>query len=183
VAVVRLTPQGIGLCRELGLSLVRTEWERLIRDHHGEAWQRHTAATLVFAHFARQCGYRVQVAPSPSLFTQPDVIIEKKGKRLEIEIEVLRHLKPRYSDMQGYYRYDPNWIRKYLNQYTQQGKVAFCTLTPTRRLRLSGELRRHWEGVATDLLTLSEQRRKKRLSDIWVERWNAYDLHSENMAK
>ncbi len=162
-AVLRLTDEGVAFATELGCPIRKSEWDILVERHNAETHWRHAFAVLLFAFQARRRGWRVEVCPplDHPLF-QPDVLVEKDGERIYVEVEVLRNPRKRKDGA------DNTWVRKWLNQYRFQRRVAVCTLTPKRMRGILAYLKPRLPGMATELTTLA----KHPESDLWLERWS-----------
>jgi len=160
--VLHLTDKGLALAREMGFEVRPSEWDILAERHHGEEYQQHAFAILLFAFHARRRGWRVEVCPEVDhLLVEPDVLVEKDGERVYVEVEVLRNPRKRRDGA------DNTWVRKWRNQWQFQRRVAVCTLTPRRMQGIVRYLKPRYPGMATDLATLARQPE----SDLWVERW------------
>ncbi len=161
-AVLRLTDKGFVFAFELGCAVRKSEWDILAERHNAEVHRQHAFAVLLFAFQARRRGWKVQVCPKvDSPLVEPDVLVEKDGERVYVEVEVLRHPRKRRDGA------DNTWVRKWYNQYHFQGRVAVCTLTPKRMQGIVRYLKPRWRGMATELTTLA----KNPYSDLWLERW------------
>ncbi len=162
-AVLHLTDEGVAFATELGCPIRKSEWDILVERHNAETHWRHAFAVLLFAFHARRRGWRVEVCPplDHPLF-QPDVLVEKDGERIYVEVEVLRNPRKRKDGA------DNTWVRKWLNQYRFQRRVAVCTLTPKRMRGILAYLKPRLPGMATELTTLA----KHPESDLWLERWS-----------
>jgi len=161
-AVLRLTDNGVVFAAELGCPICPSEWDILVREHNAKEHQRHAFAVLLFAFQARRRGWRVEVCPEVDhLLVEPDVLVEKDGERVYVEVEVLRHPRKRRDGP------DNTWVRKWRNQWQFQRRVAVCTLTPRRMQGIVRYLKPRYPGMATDLATLARQPE----SDLWVDRW------------
>ena len=161
-AVLRLTDNGAAFAAELGCPIRKSEWDVLLESHNAEKHRRHAFAILLFAYHARRRGWRVEVCPQvDSRLFAPDVLVEKDGERIYVEVEVLRHPRRRKDGA------DNTWVRKWINQYEFQGLVAVCTLTPKRRAGITAYLKPRWRGAATDIRTLAASPN----SSLWAERW------------
>jgi len=161
-AVLRLTDKGIVFAFELGCAVRKSEWDILAERHNAEVHRQHAFAILLFAFQARRRGWQVQVCPKvDSPLVEPDVLVEKGGERVYVEVEVLRNPRKRRDGA------DNTWVRKWYNQYHFQGRVAVCTLTPKRMQGIVRYLKPRWRGMATELTTLA----KNPYSDLWLERW------------
>ncbi len=163
-AVVRLTELGADFTmREYGVTVKPSEWEILVQRHNAEEHTHHAFAILLFAYHARRRGWRVEVCPEvDNPLVEPDVLVEKNGERIYVEVETLRHPRKRRDGA------DNTWVRKWINQYNFQRRVAVCTLTPKRMQGILRYLKPRFTGVATELTTLARQPE----SDLWLERWN-----------
>ena len=161
-AVLRLTDKGFVFAFELGCAVRKSEWDILAEHHNAEVHRQHAFAVLLFAFQARRRGWQVQVCPKvDSPLVEPDVLVEKDGERVYVEVEVLRNPRKRRDGA------DNTWVRKWYNQYHFQGRVAVCTLTPKRMQGIVRYLKPRWRGMATELTTLA----KNPYSDLWLERW------------
>jgi len=161
-AVLRLTDKGVAFATELGCPIRQSEWDILVERHNAQEHPNHAFAVLLFAYHARRRGWRVEVCPPVNHpLVEPDVLVEKDGERIYVEVEVLRHPRKRKDGA------DNTWVRKWLNQHRFQGRVAVCTLTPKRMQGILRYLRPRFPGVATELTTLA----KNPESDLWLERW------------
>lgn len=162
-AVVTLTDIGREAARIfLSLQARPSEWQLLAEKHSAEEYQRHALSVLVFAYHARRRGWKVQICPeTASSLYLPDVLVEKDGERVYVEVEVLRHPRKRKDGA------DNTWVRKWINQHDFQKQVAVCTLTPKRREGIRAYLKPRWRGMATDILTLATNPN----GDLWAERW------------
>jgi hypothetical protein len=162
-AVLRLTENGVAFAYELGCPIRKSEWDILVQKHNAEEHPNHAFAILLFAYHARRRGWRVEVCPLvDNPLVEPDVLVEKDGERIYVEVEVLRHPRKRRDGA------DNTWVRKWINQYRFQRRVAVCTLTPKRMQGILRYLKPRYPGVATELTTLAKQPD----SDLWLERWN-----------
>ncbi|GIV64811.1 MAG: hypothetical protein KatS3mg046_071 [Bellilinea sp.] len=161
-AVLRLTDKGKVFAVELGCPIRKSEWDILAERHNAEEHRQHAFAVLLFAYQARRRGWQVQVCPPvDNPLVEPDVLVEKDGEWVYVEVEVLRHPRKRRDGA------DNTWIRKWYNQYNFQRRVAVCTLTPKRMQGIVRYLKPRWRGMATELTTLA----KNPYSDLWLERW------------
>jgi len=161
-AVLRLTDKGFVFAFELGCAVRKSEWDILAERHNAEVHRQHAFAVLLFAFQARRRGWQVQVCPKvENPLVEPDVLVEKDGERVYVEVEVLRNPRKRRDGA------DNTWVRKWYNQYHFQGRVAVCTLTPKRMQGIVRYLKPRWRGMATELTTLA----KNPYSDLWLERW------------
>jgi len=165
-AILRLTDSGVVFAAELGCPIRRSEWDILTQKHNAEEHANHAFAILLFAYHARRRGWRVEVCPPVNHpLVEPDVLVEKGDERLYVEVEVLRHPRKRKDGA------DNTWVRKWINQYAFQKRVAVCTLTPKRMQGILRYLKPRFPGVASELSTLA----KHPDSDLWLERWGRYD--------
>lgn len=161
-AVLRLTDNGVAFATELGCPIRKSEWDILVQRHNAEEHSQHAFAVLLFAFQSRRRGWHVEVRPKvDNPLVEPDVLVEKDGERVYVEVEVLRHPRKRRDGA------DNTWVRKWHNQYDFQGRVAVCTLTPRRMQGIMRYFKPRWRGMATELTTLA----KNPQSDLWLERW------------
>jgi hypothetical protein len=161
-AVLRLTDRGVLFAVELGCPVRPSEWDILVQRHNAEEHPKHAFAILLFAFQARRRGWQVEVCPQvDNPLVEPDVLVEKDGERIYVEVETLRNPRKRRDGA------DNTWVRKWNNQYAFQRQVAVCTLTPKRMQGILRYLKAYFPGVATELTTLA----KHPESDLWLERW------------
>jgi hypothetical protein len=163
-AVLRLTDKGIVFAAELGCPVRPSEWDILAERHNAEVHRQHAFAILLFAFQARRRGWQVEVCPQVDHpLVEPDVLVEKDGERVYVEVEVLRHPKRRKEGAGA----DNTWVRKWRNQWQFQKRVAVCTLTPKRMQGIVRYLKPRYPGMATELTTLARHPE----SDLWLARW------------
>lgn len=157
LAVVQLTAKGQDLCQNFGWTLERSEWERMRTLHSADHQPRHTGAVLTFAYHARLRGWKTQVLPpveSPAFF--PDLLVEKDGRRMYVEVELGSRKAQKWRNIQG-----------------EQGFVALCSKTPTTRKTLIAECRQVGAvGMATDLVTLYREAQETEVGPLWDEEWS-----------
>ncbi len=155
----RLTDAGREFCQAVGWQPVESEWERLIRLHEGERQEEHALAVLYFAIMSRARGYAVSVLPETRAGnTPPDVLLERNGERILVEVELGRHDR----------------TAKWKNLQAAQGFAAICTLYPEDRERLAADCKlAHIPGRATDLETLRSVKLSYDMSaePLWAEEW------------
>ncbi len=155
----RLTDTGREFCQAVGWQPVESEWERLVRLHEGERQREHTLAVLYFALMSRARGYTVTVLPETRAgSTPPDVLLERDGERVLVEVELGRHER----------------TTKWQNLQAAQGFAAVCTLYPEERERLVNDCKlAHIPGRATDLETLRSIKLGREISPapLWAEEW------------
>lgn len=160
LTVVRLTPRGRDLCAGFGWPLAESEWERMLARHSADSQPRHTGAVLTFVHHARLRGWKTQALPpldSPVFF--PDVLVEKDGRQMYVEVELGSRKLPKWRNMQA-----------------AQGFVALCAKTPDSRRSLIQECRRvNAAGLATDLASLFQSAREKDFGPLWIEEFGYTD--------
>ncbi len=95
-AVLRLTDKGVALAFDLGYPVRKSEWDILAERHRAEDYRQHAFAILLFAYHARRRGWRVEVCPPVDHpLVEPDVLVEKDGERVYVEVEVLRNPRKR----------------------------------------------------------------------------------------
>ncbi len=105
-SLVRLNRHGRGLCRRLATQDSRwkpreTQWERMRRVHEGKKHEpNHTLACLVFAYQVRLRGYGAGVMPNYQVGRfVPDVLIQKNGKELYVEVELGTGKQAKWKNM------------------------------------------------------------------------------------
>ena len=157
LTVVRLTKEGRALCHSFGWEVVESDWDRLLRLHSADSQPRHTGAVLTFVHHARLRGWKTEVLPqvgNPVFF--PDVLVEKDGQKLYVEVELGTRKASKWHNMQAF-----------------QGLVALCARTPESRKSLIAECRQEeTRGLATDLTTLYRQSKNSDIGPLWAEEWS-----------
>jgi hypothetical protein len=153
IALARLSDEGRKLAAALGLPVVESEWDRLLRLHGGERQQGHAALVCLFAWHARRRGYATQVCPHVDGRAEPDILLAKGNEKIYVEVEAESGSVERR-------------MRKWRNQAALQGMVALAAPTPELRQRLAREAHAaSKKGLATDMTSL-------RTSDeLWVQRW------------
>ncbi len=159
---------------QFGWEILPSDWEILVNRHQAEGQTRHAAAILYFAYHARLRGWKVEICPvvNSDCF-MPDVLVEKSGQPIYVEIE----LNP-YRDLKESKRNSSLWPRKWKNQYDYQKQVAICTLTPARRKYFSCILSQFWPGLVTDLFTLRKGANEEPKSELWIDEFNSKFLES-----
>lgn len=169
--LLRLTQAGQVFAAEQGFVVRPSEWDVLRLRHEGGQNSKHALGVLLFAYHARKRGWRVEVCPRVDHpLVVPDVLVERDGERVFVEVEMLRN--PRRLRRGS----DNTWVRKWANQYRFQGFVAVCTTTPHKRAGITAYLKRHYPGMATDLMSLA----RDGSSDLWLERWSEKDIFRQD---
>lgn len=154
IVIIRLTDLGRSVVRAMGVPIVESEWERLMRLHGGERQQKHAAQVCLFTHYARKRGWRTEVCPKVDPPADPDALIEKDGKRIYVEVEAGSGTPERR-------------MKKWRNQRNLQGFVALCAPSESIRRTLVNEARSNTKkGMATDFLWLRENDH-----GLWAETW------------
>jgi len=154
-SVLALTEKGRGLAQAMGLEPRESEWARLIRLHGGETQQGHALLVLLFAWQARKRGWNVAVCPTVDGPAEPDVLIEKGGERIYVEVEAESGTGERR-------------MKKWKNMVHLQGFAALAAPDEGVRKRLVQEARATSEhGMATDIQSLLSGNSQ----DIWMEVW------------
>jgi hypothetical protein len=138
---------------------VPSEWDRLIASHGGAAQTAHAGLVCAFTYHARLRGYTTAVCSDPNGAAAPDVLLERGGEKVYVEVEAASGGVERR-------------LRKWRNQVTLQGKAAICATTPEVRTSLVNEARTAGaeHGLATDVQTLYETQ-EARDSPLWVVAW------------
>ncbi len=153
--LVWLTEKGRDLARAMGLEPRESEWARLMRLHGGERQQGHALLTLLFAWQARKRGWQVEVCPAVDGPAEPDVLVERGGERIYVEVEAESGTSERR-------------MKKWRNMVDLQGFVALVAPDQGTLKRLVQEARAASErGLATDIQTLLSEDSQ----DIWMEVW------------
>ena len=160
--LVWLSEAGKRLLQKQGQPVVSSEWETLQDKHGGPKQQGHGVQVCLFTYLARSHGWQTTVCPalpadvsSPS---QPDVLLEREGERLYVEVEAGSGEVERR-------------MAKWRNLAQWQGRVALAAPSPALRRTLVAEAQAAGtQGVATDMTTLRPAWDEKQ-SDIWLEEW------------
>jgi hypothetical protein len=160
----QLTPQGRVMYKAVfGKEPVETEWERLIRLHRGDENKAHAAACSLFALQARWRGYTTTMLPDLSQAgkARPDILIEKNGKCLAVEVEMsTKDNIAKWRNLAG----------------INDGLAVLCAGTSARRKRLAGDCRlAKIPGMATDVEFFRSPGYAKEgydhTSPLWAEEW------------
>ncbi len=155
VAVVTLTDEGKAVARAMGIEPVESEWERLMRLHGGEAQAKHAVMVCVFTYQARKRGWSTHVCPDVAGPADPDVLVEKDGEKIYVEVE---------GESGG----EERRMKKWRNMADFQGFVALAAVNEAMRERLVGEAKgASKRGMATDIQYLI----RNPDGDLWAERW------------
>jgi len=150
IMIITLTDLGRNVVKAMGAPLVESEWERLMRLHGGERQQKHAAQVCLFTHYARRGGWATQVCPEVEPPADPDVLIEKDGQRIYVEVEAASGSVERR-------------MKKWRNQRQLQGFTAICAPTENVRRTLVAEAGAGGKsGKATDFEWLRRQGRPER---------------------
>jgi hypothetical protein len=158
IIINTLTDLGRTVVQEMGVPIVESEWERLMRLHGGERQQKHAAQVCLFAHYARKRGWTTQICPEVKPPADPDILIEKEGERIYVEVEAGSGSPKRR-------------MKKWRNQRNLQGFVAICAPTESTRNMLVREARANSKkGVATDFMWLRAHKTEPELG-IWPYTW------------
>ncbi len=153
--IVLLTELGSEVIAAMRLTPVESEWARLMRLHGGQAQQKHAAQVCLFTHLAWQRGWRTQVCPEVDPPADPDVLIEKEGERIYVEVE-------------GGSGTPERRMKKWRNQRDLQGFAAICAPSEAVRRTLVREAQSNTKkGMATDFAWLREHPR----AGLWAETW------------
>ena len=154
IVIIVLTELGRNVVREMNFDIVESEWERLMRLHGGERQQKHAAQVCLFTHYARKRGWTTQVCPEVQPPADPDVLIEKDGERIYVEVEAGSGTPERR-------------MKKWRNQRNLQGFAAICAPNESIRKMLVREARSNTkQGMATDFMWLREDDH-----GLWAETW------------
>jgi len=153
IALARLSDEGRKLVETLGLPLVESEWDRLLRLHGGERQQGHAALVCLFAWHARRRGHATQVCPHVDGHAEPDILLTKDDEQIYVEVEAESGSVERR-------------MRKWRNQAALQGYVALAAPTPELRQRLAREAHAASKnGLATDMTSL------RMSEELWIQKW------------
>jgi hypothetical protein len=155
LSAVRLTERGKQVCRSFGWEPHESEWQRLIIRHSGDRQLQHTGAVMTFSLGARLRGWNVTLLPETNIpFFFPDLLIEKNGERMYVEVELGSRKKEKW---QLYKR--------------TQGFAALCAKTSASRDTLVCECNdEKLGGMATDLHYLVKNRDPQ--SPLWIDKWS-----------
>ena len=153
-----LTDLGKEVAQAMGVTLVESEWERLMRLHGGELQQKHAAQVCLFTSYARRRGWTTRVCPEAQPPADPDVLIEKDGQRIYVEVEAGSGSVERR-------------MKKWRNMRNMQGFVAICAPTAAMRQTLVAEARSNTKkGMATDFGWL-RQNDDEPQKGLWAQKW------------
>lgn len=157
-----LSEAGKRLLQKQDQPVVPSEWEILQEKHGGEQQQGHGVQVCLFTYLARSYGWQTTVCPElPADVTspaQPDVLLEREGERLYVEVEAGSGEVERR-------------MAKWRNLALLQGRVALAAPSPVVcRTLVAGAQAAGTQGVATDMTTLRPAWDEKQ-SDIWLEAW------------
>lgn len=160
--LVRLSEAGKRLLQKQGQLVVPSEWEILQEKHGGSQQQGHGVQVCLFTYLARSYGWQATVCPAlPTGVTspaQPDVLLEREGERLYVEVEAGSGEVERR-------------MAKWRNLGQWQGRVALAAPSPALRRTLVAEAQAAGtQGVATDMTSLRPAWDEKQ-NDIWLEAW------------
>ena len=165
IIIVILTELGETVARSMAITPVESEWARLMRLHGGDRQQKHAAQVCLFTHYARRGGWTTQVCPAADPPADPDVLLEKAGQRIYVEVEAGSGSVERR-------------MKKWRNQRHLQGFTALCAPTEHLRRILTAEASAGGHsGMATDFEWLRAQRVKagdrdvKLKETIWAQKW------------
>jgi len=156
IRVVTLTDYGKALARALGVEPVESDWEKIVRLHHGEVQMRHAALVLLAAYQARLRGWKAEVMPFDPQATpwfQPDLkLTDPEGWFYYCEVETRSRVKPR------------KWAR--------MREVNLIVPTPTARKWMTQRPKMMGiPGRATDLRPLAPQANAGDLTHLWRGQW------------
>jgi len=158
IIIVTLTELGKAVTAAMNVSIVESEWARLMRLHGGQAQEKHAAQVCLFTHYARQRGWTTRVCPEVEPPADPDVLIEKDGQQIYVEVEAGSGSPERR-------------MKKWRNQRNLQGFTAICAPSASVRKRLVREARANSKkGMATDFMWLRDHKKEPELG-LWAYRW------------
>ena len=126
-----------------------------MRLHGGEDQQGHALLVLLFAWQARKRGWDVAVCPPVNGPAKPDVLIEKGGESIYVEVE-------------GESGTPERRMRKWRNMVDLQGFVALVAPDEGTRRRLAQEAKAaSRRGMATDIKYLLDHLE----APLWADTW------------
>jgi hypothetical protein len=158
IIINTLTDLGRTVAQEMGVPIVESEWERLMRLHGGERQQKHAAQVCLFAHYARKYGWKTHVCPEVKPPADPDILIEKGDENIYVEVEAGSGSPKRR-------------MKKWRNQRNLQGFVAICAPTEATRKMLVREARSNSKkGMATDFMWIRNHKDELELG-LWAYTW------------
>ena len=153
--MMSLTDKGRDVARAMGFDPVESEWERLMRLHGGDAQAKHAGMVCTFTYHARKRGWSTEVCPEAEGNADPDVLIEKDGTKIYVEVE-------------GESGSDERRMKKWRNMADFQGFVALVAVNEAMRGRLVSEAKgASRRGMATDIQYLIQNPD----GDLWAETW------------
>ncbi|HFC08256.1 MAG TPA: hypothetical protein ENJ54_00135 [Chloroflexi bacterium] len=159
LGVYVLSEEGRRLAERMGWNVVESEVERIERLHEGKRFPAHTLGILTFALHARLRGWAVRVLPEHETATPPDVLVERDGQRLFVEVELSKK----------------EHVAKWRNNAAMNGgRVALVAATADRRRALVADVKRlKLPGVAADLQGYIEAPVGEITPDVplWFEEW------------
>jgi hypothetical protein len=161
LAVARLSEEGKQFCRALGWQVVEGEWERLLKEHQGEAQEGHTLAVLLFGAAARLRGWTVEILPEVPGHARPDLSVTKDGQRWYVEVETGTRL----------HEGNAKWR---MNADLNGGRIALVARNAEERRVLVADCRHvAAHGCATDVETLVAGKFAEVDEDdpLWAEDW------------
>ncbi len=154
--VINLTDYGKSLARALGVELVESDWEKIVRLHKGETQEQHAALVLMAAYQARLRGWKAEVMPfnpQETPWFQPDLkLVDPEGWFYYCEVETRSRDNPE------------KWMR--MRQVNLIVPMPVTRYWMVERLKAMGI-----PGRATDLRTLAQQAKAGDLSHFWLEKW------------
>lgn len=154
--VVYLTDYGKDLCRALGVEPVESDWEKIVRLHHGEEQNLHSGMTLFAAYQARLRGWKAEVMPfnpQETPWFQPDLkLTDLEGQFYYCEVETHSRSNP--------------------DKWARMRDVNLIVPTPEARMWMVRRMKEMGiPGRAADLRTLAQQAKAGNLSRFWLEKW------------
>lgn len=153
--VIWLAEKGRDLAQAMGLEPREGEWQRLMRLHDAGRQQEHAVLVLLFAWQARKRGWTVEVCPTVDGPAEPDILIQKGGESIYVEVE-------------GESGTGERRMRKWRNMVALQGFVALAAPDEGTLRRLLQEAKAASKrGMATDIQTLLNDD----ADELWVETW------------
>lgn len=155
LTLIRLSPLGQQLMRDLGESPVVSDWEICLnRKITGQE----AAMTLEFMYQARARGWVPEIPEKRDVLTEHVIIrktIDHGGLPVSWPVYIFSEARPRIN-----------------GRLPDDRPVAVCATIQSRRMKLVSQMKNaHIPGASADLLSLILSLRKGLRSELWAEFW------------